>query len=106
MATSTPASASERLSEKQLFRQLCYVNGQWVGADDGQTINVDDPATGAVIGAVPRLGRAAASRAIDAAAAAYPDWRARTGKERAVLLRRWFELIMAHQEDLAILMTL
>ena len=51
-----PASASERLTDKQLFRQLCYVNGRWIGAEDGQTIDVDNPATGEIIGTVPKLG--------------------------------------------------
>jgi succinate-semialdehyde dehydrogenase/glutarate-semialdehyde dehydrogenase len=96
----------DRLRDRELLRELCYVNGRWIGADDGQTIAVDDPATGSTIGSVPKLGRAAAAQAIDAAAAAFPDWRARTAKERAVLLRRWFDLIVTHQEDLAILMTL
>ncbi|MQA29386.1 MAG: aldehyde dehydrogenase family protein, partial [Luteitalea sp.] len=106
MATSTSSAASRRLRDRTLFRERCYLDGQWIPADDGQTIPVDDPATGGIIGSVPKLGRGETSRAIDAAAAAYPDWRGRTAKERAVLLRRWFDLVMAHQEDLAVLMTL
>jgi len=106
MATSTLSHTANRLHDKDLFRELCYVDGQWIAADDDKTIAVDDPATGALIGSVPKLGRRSASLAIDAAAAAYPDWRARTAKERAILLRRWFDLIMTHQDDLAVLMTL
>ena len=106
MATTSVSSPSQRLRDKQLFRELCCIDGQWIAADSGQTILVDDPATGGVIGSVPKLGRAETGRAIDAAAAAYPAWRSRTAKERAVLLRRWFDLIMANQEDLAVLMTL
>jgi succinate-semialdehyde dehydrogenase/glutarate-semialdehyde dehydrogenase len=106
MGLVTSSRASERLRDRELVREACFVDGQWIVADDGQTIPVDDPATGTVIGSVPKLGRAATRRAIDAAAAAFPEWRARTAKERAQVLRRWFELIMASQDDLAVLMTL
>jgi succinate-semialdehyde dehydrogenase/glutarate-semialdehyde dehydrogenase len=94
------------LRDKELFREACYVNGRWIPAGDGPSIAVDDPATGEIIGAVPKLGRAETHDAIDAAASAFPAWRARTGKERAVILRRWFDLIMTSQEDLARLLTL
>jgi succinate-semialdehyde dehydrogenase/glutarate-semialdehyde dehydrogenase len=94
------------LRDKELFREACYVNGRWIPAGDGPSIAVDDPATGEIIGAVPKLGRAETRDAIDAAASAFPAWRARTGKERAVILRRWFDLIMTSQEDLARLLTL
>ena len=88
-----------------LLRQRCYVRGAWIDADDGRTIPVRNPATGETIGSVPRMGAEEARQAVRAAEAAMPAWRARTGKERAALLRRWFELIMANQEDLATLMT-
>ena len=94
-----------RLRETGLFREQCYVAGQWVGGTGSVTL-VDNPATGEVIGHVPALGRAETRQAIEAASAAWPAWRARTGKERAGILRRWFDLLMAHQEDLATLMTL
>jgi len=107
MTIATPNSAtSDRLRDRELFRELCYINGQWVGSDARETIPVDNPATSAIIGSVPKLGRSDTVKAIDAAAAAYPGWRARTAKERAAVLRRWFDLIMTHQEDLATLMTL
>jgi succinate-semialdehyde dehydrogenase / glutarate-semialdehyde dehydrogenase len=88
-----------------LLRQRCYVRGAWLDADDGKTITVTNPATGEVIGTVPKLGAAETRRAIEAADAAMVGWRKRTAKERATVLRRWFDLIMANQEDLATLMT-
>jgi succinate-semialdehyde dehydrogenase/glutarate-semialdehyde dehydrogenase len=94
------------LQDHQLFRQSCYIDGTWCGADDGKTIAVTNPATGAAIGSVPAMGAAETRRAIAAANAAWPAWRARTAKERAQILRRWYELMLAHQEDLAVLMTL
>jgi succinate-semialdehyde dehydrogenase / glutarate-semialdehyde dehydrogenase len=88
-----------------LLRQRCYVRGAWIDAGDGRTIAVRNPASGEPIGTVPRMGAEEARQAVRAAEAALPAWRARTGKDRAGLLRRWFELIMANQEDLATLMT-
>ena len=93
------------LKDPSLFRQQCYIDGAWVDADDGGVIDVDNPADNSVIGAVPRMGARETRRAIEAANDAYPDWRARTGKERAAILRRWYELVMENQEDLAVLMT-
>ena len=89
-----------------LFRQACYVDGAWVETSASGKIKVDDPATGEIIGTVPRFGIPEVRQAIDAAARAFPAWRKRTAKERAVILRRWFELMMENQEDLARLMTL
>jgi succinate-semialdehyde dehydrogenase/glutarate-semialdehyde dehydrogenase len=94
------------LRDQELFREACYIDGQWLPANGGPSIAVEDPATGEILGIVPKLGRIETRRAIDAAAAALPAWRSRTAKERAVVLRRWFDLIMANQEDLAKLMTL
>ena len=71
------------LHDPLLFRQACYIDGAWVGALGGEDINVDDPATGEVIGKVPRMGTAQTRQAIDAAARAFPAWRKRTAKERA-----------------------
>ena len=93
------------LKDPSLFRQQCYIDGAWVDADDDGVIDVDNPADNSVIGAVPRMGARETRRAIEAANDAYPDWRARTGKERAAVLRRWYELVMENQEDLAVLMT-
>ncbi len=95
----------QKLRDPGLFREHAYIDGNWVDAEDGGRIEVIDPATGRVIGRVPRLGLAETRRAIDAAARALPEWRARTAKERAAILRRWYELVMEHADDLAYLMT-
>jgi succinate-semialdehyde dehydrogenase/glutarate-semialdehyde dehydrogenase len=95
-----------RLRDAGLFRQLCHIDGAWVPALSGATIDVDDPATGDVLGSVPNAGREETHAAIAAAAAAFPAWRSTTAKERATILRRWFDLIMQNQDDLAMLMTL
>ena len=95
-----------QLNDLKLFRQHAYIDGAWVEADNGQTITVTNPATGETIGTVPKMGAAETRRAIEAADRALPAWRALTAKERAVKLRKWFELMMANQEDLARLMTL
>jgi succinate-semialdehyde dehydrogenase/glutarate-semialdehyde dehydrogenase len=106
MGTTTGAAGSVTLNDPALFRQACYVNGAWVQARSGATIDVDDPATGAILGTVPKLGATETREAIDAAAKAFPEWRRKTAKERAVVLRRWFDMMMQHQEDLARLMTM
>ena len=94
-----------QLKDMGLFRQQCYIDGQWADADDKSTIAVYNPATGQQVGTVPNMGAAETRRAIETAHAAWPAWRAKTAKERAALLRKWFELMMASQEDLAVLMT-
>jgi succinate-semialdehyde dehydrogenase/glutarate-semialdehyde dehydrogenase len=86
-----------------LKREACLIDGDWVTGDGW--IDVDDPASGAVIGRVPRFGRAETERAIAAAARAMVPWAARTARERAAVLRRYFDLIMAHQEPLAAILT-
>ena len=92
------------LQDARLFRQACYVDGAWTEARD--VIEVDNPATGEIIGTVPKLGRAETKRAIDAASRAFPAWRRKTARERAAVMRRWFELMLASQDDLARLMTI
>ena len=94
-----------KLQDSSLFRQQCYIDGAWVDADGGATVDVTNPATGETIGTVPRLGADETRRAIEAANAAYPAWRAMTAKERAGVLRKWFELMLANLDDLAVLMT-
>lgn len=94
------------IAQNPLFRQQAYLDGQWIAADSGQSINVDNPATGAILGQVPKMGTAETRRAVEAAQRALPAWRALTAKERSAKLRRWFELILQHQEHLAQLMTL
>jgi succinate-semialdehyde dehydrogenase/glutarate-semialdehyde dehydrogenase len=97
--------AAMKLTDAKLFRQQCYIDGAWADADGGGTIPVENPANGERLGTVPKMGAAETRRAIAAADAALPAWRAKTAKERAVILRKWFELMMANQEDLAQLMT-
>jgi succinate-semialdehyde dehydrogenase/glutarate-semialdehyde dehydrogenase len=94
-----------RLSDPKLFRQQCYIDGKWSNADGGGTIPVNNPANGEVLGTVPKMGASETRRAIEAAERALPAWRAKTAKERAAILRKWYELMMANQEDLAQLMT-
>ena len=94
------------LKNQALFRQQCYIDGVWADADSGETITVSNPANGEVVGTVPRMGADETRRAIEAAEAAFPAWRAKTAKERSDILRRWFELMMEHQDDLAQIMTL
>ena len=94
-----------QLKDPGLFRQQCYVDGKWVDADSKATLDVHNPADGSLIGTIPNMGGAETKRAIEAANAAWPAWRVKTAKERAIILRKWFELIMANQEDLAVLMT-
>lgn len=93
------------LKNSDLLRQQCFIDGQWLDADSQETIEVINPATGKVIGTVPRMGAAETRRAIEAANAAWPEWRRKTAKERARILRRWYELMMEHADDLALLMT-
>ncbi|MGN5593828.1 NADP-dependent succinate-semialdehyde dehydrogenase [Stutzerimonas nitrititolerans] len=95
-----------QLKDSSLFRQQAYVDGAWLDADGGQTLEVNNPAGGEVLGTVPKMGAAETRRAIEAAERALPAWRDLTAKERSQTLRRWFELIMQNQEDLARLMTL
>jgi succinate-semialdehyde dehydrogenase/glutarate-semialdehyde dehydrogenase len=93
------------LSDMSLFREQAFVGGRWESAPNGGVRNVFNPSTGEQIGTIPDLGAAETRRAIEAADKALPDWRGRTAKERAQILRKWFELMMENQEDLAILMT-
>ena len=93
------------LSDAPLLREQCLIDGRWVGAADGATTPVDNPATGATIAHVPKMGATEARQAIDAADRALPAWRARTAKERSVLLRKWHDLMLANADDLALIMT-
>jgi succinate-semialdehyde dehydrogenase/glutarate-semialdehyde dehydrogenase len=97
--------AALNLKDPSLFRQQCYVDGRWMDADSGKTIPVNNPATGEILGTIPNMGAAETHRAIEAANAAMPAWRAKTAKERSVILRKWFDLMMANQEDLAKILT-
>lgn len=94
-----------QLSDPTLLRDKAYIDGAWVAADNGGSFEVTNPADGSVIAHVPLLGAEETARAIDAANTAWDAWRKKTGKERGLILRRWFELMMANQEDLARIMT-
>ncbi|KAB2676570.1 NAD-dependent succinate-semialdehyde dehydrogenase [Brucella tritici] len=95
-----------RLRDKHLFRELGYVEGRWVAGEKAETFAVLDPATGQRLARVASLGEAEATLAIDAAVKAFPAWRDKLPQERSAILRRWFELVTANREDLALLMTL
>ena len=94
-----------QLNDQALFRQQAYINGEWLDADDGSVFPVTDPATGEQLGTVPLMTEVETRRAIEAASAAWPAWRAVTAKARAALLKAWYTLMLEHQEDLARLMT-
>ena len=94
-----------KLQDPALLRTQAYVNGEWIGSAGAAVQDVINPATGEKIGTVPDMGASETRRAIEAAAAAFPAWAGRTAKERAVILRRWYELMMANQDDLARIMT-
>lgn len=93
------------IQDLDLYRGRCFIDGTWLDADDGATIAVTNPSNGALLGTVPRMGAAETKRAILAAEAAWPAWKAKTAKERALLLRRWFDLMVLHQDELAAIMT-
>ena len=105
-AQAIASNGAPNLTDMSLFRQQCYVAGQWIDADSGQTLDVTNPATGEVLGTIPKLGADETRRAIEAAEAAWPAWRAMLAKERAAILRRWFDLMMANVDDLGLLLTL
>lgn len=94
------------LQDPSLLQSQAYINGQWVDADDGATFTVTNPANGEHLADVASVGAAETRRAIEAAEVAMQDWKAQPAKTRSAVLRRWFELIMANQEDLALIMTL
>jgi len=105
MPARTRNAVSLRLEDPTLLREACYVGGQWIASDSGETIPVRNPATGDVIGSVPRMGAAEAEGAIAAAAEALPGWRSMLAKERGRLLRDWFDLIIENQDDVAMILT-
>ena len=94
-----------QLTDRELLREQCYIDGRWLSADSGATIAVTNPATGETIATVPKMGAAETRRALTAAQAAMQDWRTRSARERSQVLRRWFNLMMAAQGDLAAILT-
>ncbi|PRD44635.1 NAD-dependent succinate-semialdehyde dehydrogenase [Phyllobacterium phragmitis] len=99
-------AAIDRLADRRMLRELAYIDGHWTAGQAGQTFEVRDPATGAAIGWVAQIDAEQTSRAIDAAARAFPAWRDLPPRERSTRLRRWHDLILAAKEDLALIMTL
>ncbi|MGF1609844.1 MAG: aldehyde dehydrogenase family protein, partial [Kiloniellales bacterium] len=100
-AKAVTGNGTPQLKDMSLFRQQCYVDGKWIDADSGKTVEVTNPATGEVLGTVPKLGADETRRAIEAAERAWPKWRSLIAKERANILRKWFNLILENQDDLA-----
>lgn len=95
-----------QLKNDNLFRQQGYINGKWQDANSGETIQVTNPATGDVLGSIPKMGASETRVAIEAAQTAFESWRHTTAKDRAQVLRRWFDLMLENQEDLATILTL
>ena len=104
-APTDPKQFRVQLKDATLLHEQCCVDGAWIDADGGQTVSVTNPATGGVIGTIPKMGAAETRRAIEAADRALPAWRAKTAKERSAILRKWFELMMANRDDLGLIMT-
>ena len=88
------------LQDPDLFRRKAYVGGHWCDADNGANLEVNNPATGEILGTVPMMGTAETRRAIEAAKGAWGEWRRKPAKDRSALLRKWYELMLANLEDL------
>ena len=95
-----------KIKDNSLLRSQCYINGEWLDADSGKTVDVTNPATGEVICSVPFMGETETRRAIEGAEGAFHAWKTRPAKERSVILRRWYDLMIEHQDDLATIMTI
>jgi succinate-semialdehyde dehydrogenase/glutarate-semialdehyde dehydrogenase len=93
------------LKDAALFRQQCYVDGRWIDADAGRTMDVVNPANGRTVGTAPVFGATETRAAIEAANRAWPAWRGKTAKERSAILRKWNDLMLAHVDDLALILT-
>jgi aspartate-semialdehyde dehydrogenase len=104
--TNTALSARDDIGDKSLIRSFSYVDGKWCAAASGDTLRVTDPATGDIIGEVASLSAEESAAAVDAAQAAFPAWSGLLPQDRSAILRHWFELMLAHKEDLARIMVL
>src|SRR6478735_8689132 len=105
MSPDTLERSSLPLKDAALFRQQCYVDGRWIDADAGRTMDVVNPANGRIVGTAPVFGASETRAAIEAANRAWPAWRAKTAKERSAILRKWNDLMLAHVDDLALILT-
>ena len=94
-----------KITESKLYRDKCYINGEWISSDSGETISVNNPATLEEIGTVPKCETAETKRAIEAANKAWPEWRAKSARQRSDILRKWFDLMIENKEELAQMMT-
>ena len=94
-----------KIKNKELFKEQCYIDGKWVDSRKNETIEVNNPATLEIVGKVPKCGSEETKNAIDAANSSWKDWKEKTAKDRSTILRKWFDLIMTNQEDLAQIMT-
>src|SRR4051812_5701269 len=99
MAPDTIERATPALADNALLRMQCYVDGQWIDADSGATQDVVNPANGRHVGTVPVCGAAETKRAIEAADRAWPAWRDMTATARCAIVRKWYELMLAHESD-------
>ncbi|RZO88686.1 MAG: NAD-dependent succinate-semialdehyde dehydrogenase [alpha proteobacterium HIMB59] len=95
-----------KITDSKFYRDKCYINGEWVSADSGETISVNNPATLEEIGTVPKCETAETRRAIEAANAAWPEWKAKSARQRSDILRKWFDLMIENKEELAQMMTI
>src|SRR4029450_4525381 len=105
MAPDTLERATLALKDPTLLRMQCYVDGAWIDADDGSTRVARNPANGSAIGTVPICGAADTRRAIEAADRAWPAWRDMLAKDRCAIVRKWYDLILANADDLALILT-
>ena len=94
-----------KIKNKELFKEQCYIDGKWVDSSNNETIEVNNPATLEIVGKVPKCGTEETRIAIEAANSSWKNWKEKTAKDRSIILRKWFDLIMANQEDLAQIMT-
>ena len=95
-----------QLKDQSLFKQKCFINGEWVNSDNGDTFDVINPSDLTVVGTMPNASKKETIRAIDAANNSWSDWKKLTGKDRSIIIRRWHELILENIDDLALIMTL
>ena len=93
-----------QLNDSELLREACFINGDWVDADDRSTRDITNPANGEVLATVPNMGASETRRAIETAEKAFLSWREKTAAERARILRRWFDLMLENKQDLATIM--